>query len=117
MKRYLWSLVCILMLPLLGYAQGVNFREVSYAEALELAAKERKMVFIDFYTAWCGPCKQMSKEVFPQREVGDFFNRKFVSLKVDAEKGEGKELAVKYKLRAYPTFVVLNAGGEEVYRT
>ncbi len=117
MKRCLWGLLAILVFPLLGYAQGVNFREVSYAKALELAVKERKMVFIDFYTTWCGPCKQMSREVFPQQEVGDFFNRKFVALKVDAEKGEGKELATRFKLRAYPTFVVLNAGGEEVYRT
>ena len=61
----------ILLLPLWVCAQGVNFRPLSYTEAIELAAKENKMVFIDFYTTWCGPCKRMSKEVFPQQEVGE----------------------------------------------
>ena len=44
----------ILLLPLWVCAQGVNFRPLSYTEAIELAAKENKMVFIDFYTTWCG---------------------------------------------------------------
>ena len=79
----------ILLLPLWVCAQGVNFRPLSYTEAIELAAKENKMVFIDFYTTWCGPCKRMSKEVFPQQEVGEYFNRTFISLKLDAEKENG----------------------------
>ena len=107
----------ILLLPLCVCAQGVNFRPVSYAEAMELAVKEKKMVFIDFYTEWCGPCKRMSKEVFPQQEVGEYFNRTFISLKLDAEKREGLELAKKYAVKAFPTFVVLSPDGAEVYRT
>ena len=82
----------ILLLPLWVCAQGVNFRPLSYTEAIELAAKENKMVFIDFYTTWCGPCKRMSKEVFPQQEVGEYFNRTFISLKLDAEKENGYDL-------------------------
>lgn len=117
MKKCLLWKIGLLLLPVWGYTQGVDFRQVSYAEATELAAKEKKMIFIDFYTTWCGPCKQMSKEVFPQKEVGDFFNPRFISLKMDAEKGEGKGLAVKYKIRAYPTFVVLKADGTEIYCT
>ena len=74
----------ILLLPLWVCAQGVNFRPLSYTEAIELAAKENKMVFIDFYTTWFGPCKRMSKEVFPQQEVGE---RKWV--------GTGKEICRK----------------------
>lgn len=110
-------MVGILLLPLWAYAQGVNFRPVSYAEAIELAVKEKKMVFIDFYTEWCGPCKRMSKEVFSQQEAGEYFNRTFIALKLDAEKGEGPELAKKYAVKAYPTFVVLSPDGTEVYRT
>ena len=107
----------ILLLPLWVCAQGVNFRPLSYTEAIELAAKENKMVFIDFYTTWCGPCKRMSKEVFPQQEVGEYFNRTFISLKLDAEKENGLELAKKYAVKAFPTFVVLRPDGTEVFRT
>lgn len=107
----------ILLLPLWVCAQGVNFRPLSYAEAMELAAKENKMIFIDFYTTWCGPCKRMSKEVFPQQEVGEYFNRTFISLKLDAEKENGLELARKYAVKAFPAFVVLSPDGTEVFRT
>ncbi len=88
-----------------------NFRPISFDEALAAAKQENKLVFIDFYTDWCGPCKKMAAEVFPQKKVGDFFNAKFVSVKYNAEK-EGKELAARYVVKAYPTFVIVNAKGE-----
>ena len=116
-KKVIIWMAGILLLPLWVCAQGVNFRPLSYTEAIELAAKENKMVFIDFYTTWCGPCKRMSKEVFPQQEVGEYFNRTFISLKLDAEKENGLELAKKYAVKAFPTFVVLSPDGTEVFRT
>ena len=70
-----------------------DFRHISYAEGLEAAKAEGKTLFIDFYTEWCGPCKRMARDVFPQKDVGDYMNAKFVCLKIDAEKGEGVELA------------------------
>lgn len=105
------------ILPLSSFAQGVDFRNLTMQEALDAAAKEKKLVFVDFYTTWCGPCKKMSAEVFTQTQVGEFFNKAFVNLKLDAEKGEGKIAARKYNVSAYPTFVVLNPEGTEVYRT
>lgn len=104
-------------LPLSSLAQGVDFKELPVREVLDLAQKEKKLVFVDFYTTWCGPCKKMSSEVFTQRHVGEYFNRTFVNLKVDAEKGEGVELAKRYQVKAYPTFVVLKPDGTEIYRT
>ena len=88
-----------------------DFRSISFDEALKVAAQENKLVFIDFYTDWCGPCKKMAREVFPQKMVGDFMNAKFVNLKLNAEK-EGKELAARYKVNAYPTFIILDTKGE-----
>ena len=90
-----------------------NFRPISFDEALKAAKQENKLVFIDFYTDWCGPCKKMAKEVFPQKMVGNFMNEKFVNLKFNAEK-EGKELAARYKVSAYPTFVILDTEGKVV---
>ena len=110
-----WMMAVVLPLSSLG--QGVDFKELTMREALSLAGKEKKMVFIDFYTTWCGPCKKMSSEVFTQRQVREYFNRTFVNLKVDAEKGKGVELAKRYQVKAYPTFVVLKSDGTEIYRT
>lgn len=96
----------------MAYAQ-TNFRHITFDEALAAAKAERKLVFIDFYTTWCGPCKKMANEVFPLKEVGDFMNPKFVCVKFDAEK-EGVELAKKYGVNAYPTFVVVDPNGNAV---
>ena len=96
-------------------AQGVEFRDLTFRQALEQAQKEGKLVFMDCYTSWCGPCKMMSSKVFPDKQAGDFFNPRFISLKIDMEKGEGKELAQKWNISAFPTYLILNPQGEVVY--
>ena len=69
------------------------------------------MVLVDCYTSWCGPCKIMASKILPQKEVGDFLNERFVCVKYDMEKGEGPEIAKKYGVEAYPTFLLLRADG------
>jgi thioredoxin-related protein len=93
-----------------------NFRTLSYQEALNAAKAENKLVFIDFYTDWCGPCKLMVREVFPQKQVGDYFNAHFVCIKINGEKGEGIDLVKKIGLNVYPTFLIVNPDGNEVGR-
>ena len=92
----------------LSLVAQTNFRDITYKEALAAAKAEKKLVFIDFYTSWCGPCKMMMKNIFPLKEVGNYLNSKFVCIKIDAEKGEGPELAKRYQVKAYPTFVAIN---------
>lgn len=84
-------------------------------EAQELAAKEHKIIFMDAYTSWCGPCKRMASEVFTAEEVGKFYNKHFINIKVDMEKGEGPELASKYRVNSYPTLLFLDSKGEVVH--
>ena len=95
--------------------QGIVFETGSLNEALEKAKREGKALFVDCYTSWCGPCQMMSKRVFPQKSVGDFMNPSFVSIKIDMEKGEGVELAKRWKVGSFPTYLVLDAQGEVVY--
>lgn len=113
MKKIILSL-CVLLGTLTLWGQ-TNFRSINYAEALKAAKAENKLIFIDFYTTWCGPCKMMMKNVFPQPQVGDYFNNKYVCIKLDAEK-EGKELAKRFEVKAYPTFVVVDTTDKVIFK-
>lgn len=106
MKRIL-LIVFATVLVFTANAQ-TNFREITYNDAIAAAKAEGKLVFMDFYTDWCGPCKMMARDVFPQEQLGKYMNEHFVNIKINAEKGEGVELAKTYKITAYPTFVVID---------
>ncbi len=107
------SLNLLLVLSLGASAQGISFLDNRpMSEVLEKAKKEGKMVFVDCYTTWCGPCKVLAVNVFPQKEVGDFFNPRFVSLTLDMEKGEGPEMGKKWDVGAYPTLIFMDSDGE-----
>ena len=93
---------------------GIQFTSVSFDEALKLAKKEKKNIFLDAYASWCGPCKMLKRNVFPQKEVGDFFNTNFINMAIDMEQGEGPQLARKYNVQAYPTLLFINSKGEVV---
>ena len=99
-------------------AQGIDFMPEGSKlnDAVAKAKAEGKMVFLDCYTSWCGPCKMMSSRIFPTQEVGDFMNPRYVSIKIDMEKGEGPSLVEKLQISAYPTFIIFNGDGEEVGR-
>ena len=91
---------------------GVQFSNSETLTAvLDQALAEDKLVFLDFYTTWCLPCRLMDEEVFPNERVGDFMNENFISYKVDAEKGNGVNLAFVYEVNAYPTLLFLDAKG------
>lgn len=90
----------------------IEFREGSWNDFLEMAKTEQKLIFVDAYAVWCGPCKRMSSEVFTQAVVGDFFNENFINAKIDMEKGEGPSLQNKYGVTAYPTLLFITPDGE-----
>lgn len=111
-----WIFITLLAVAALAASAQTNFRELTYKEAVAAAKKEGKLVFMDFYTSWCGPCKMMLRDVFPQKSVGDYLNARFVCIKIDAEKGEGVELRRRYGVTVYPTFVGIDAAEKEVMR-
>ena len=114
--RKIHILLFFISLAVSSYAQsqGSHFYQGTWSEAVNKAAKENKMIFIDFYTQWCGPCFNMAKDVFTKSEVGHFYNQNFINVKIDAENGEGIELAKKYKVRSYPTYAYIDPKTEEM---
>lgn len=87
---------------------GIQFHKGSFEEVLKEAKKENKIIFIDVYATWCGPCKMLKATTFSDNKVGDFFNEKFINIAIDGETPEGKIIAKKYKVRGYPTMIFIN---------
>ncbi|WP_343664583.1 thioredoxin family protein [Chryseobacterium mucoviscidosis] len=111
------SIFSALFIGAFALAQGIKFEESNFTAVLAKAKKENKLVFIDAYTTWCGPCKLMAKNIFPQKTVGDYYNSHFINAKIDMEKGEGIEIAKKYNVKAFPTYLFVDGNGELVHRT
>ena len=118
MKR----LLIICMLVVLGngvFGQGIEFMDNEpWSKVLQRAKEQNQLIFMDCYTVWCGPCKGLAQDVFPQKQVGDFFNAHFVNVKYDMEKGDGKMLREKYKedIIGFPTLLLLDGDGNVVHQ-
>lgn len=92
--------------------EAMQFQDLPFKDIIAKAKKENKLVFIDAYTSWCGPCKMMEKNIFTKKSVGDYYNANFINARFDMEKGEGREIAAKFGVRSYPTYLFLNGDGE-----
>jgi thioredoxin-related protein len=119
-----------LLLPVFCMAQensgGTQFQKgLSFEQMKEKAKKEKKYVFVDCSTTWCGWCKKMVAEVFPQEKVGDFMNGNFVSVEVQMDETpkdndyvkswrSDADSFAKY-VRGYPTYLVFSPDGQLVH--
>ncbi|MDN3665784.1 thioredoxin family protein [Algibacter miyuki] len=95
----------------------INFKNGSFTSLLEIAKKENKLIFLDCYTSWCAPCKWMDKNVFTKPEVFSFYNKTFINVKLDMEKGEGPEIGKKYGVQSFPTYLFINHKGEVIHKS
>lgn len=85
----------------------------SYESAKARAAETNRLLFIDFYATWCGPCQLMDHEVFPRKQVADAMAN-WVAVKVDVDRQP--RLARRYQIEAMPTLVALSPQGEQIAR-
>ncbi|WNJ20553.1 thioredoxin family protein [Pontibacter sp. G13] len=109
---YVSTFTVMLFMATAVSAQGMEFFHGSLEEAQAKAKEEGKLVFVDAYATWCGPCKQMAKEVFPETSVGDYYNEHYICLKLDVDQAEGAAFAKKYGIKFIPNFFYLDASGE-----
>ncbi len=119
MKNYLLFTIlglCLLASSTSAQDRSIQFEHGTWQEIKAKAARERKLIFLDAYTSWCGPCKWMTANVFTDNAVADYFNEHFVNAKIDMEVGEGKEIAKVFKVNAYPSLIFADADGAMVHR-
>ncbi|WP_044086460.1 thioredoxin family protein [Lewinella cohaerens] len=121
MKYSFFLLLCCFSLNMFAQSEaaegeGMSFVEMPFDELLAQAKEENKVIFIDAYTTWCGPCKMMAAKVFPAAEVGEVYNERFINAKFDMEKGEGPAIAQRYSVRVYPTYLFVDGNGDIVHK-
>lgn len=114
MKRLAIIFFVLVFLSVQAQDRSIMFEEGTFQEALNKAKNCGKLLFVDCYTSWCGPCKMLARDVFTNNEVADYFNEHFISLKVDCEKGEGPEIKNRFGVSGYPTLLFINGQGEVV---
>lgn len=91
---------------------GIKFSEKGWKDVIAQAKKDKKILFVDAYTDWCGPCKYMAENAFKDEEVGKYFNSNFISIQIDMDSDAGKEFDKIYEITAYPTILFLDGEGE-----
>ncbi|MGK4568218.1 thioredoxin family protein [Flavobacterium sp. 3HN19-14] len=96
---------------------GITFFKGTYSQALAASAKTKKPLFVDVYATWCGPCKQLKRESFKDKAVGEYFNKNFVCFSIDGETEEGRILRKVYNIDSYPTLLITDATGKQLART
>lgn len=116
MKNLFLSITLLFTISTIAQNRQITFETGNLASVFEKAKKENKLIFVDAFTTWCGPCKHMAKHVFTNDTVADYYNANFVNLKLDQEKGEGIEFAKKYDVNCFPNLMFLDANGNVVHR-
>lgn len=94
--------------------EGIIFVESDWKKALAEAKKQNKPIFLDAYTTWCGPCRMLKQHTFTDKAVAEYFNKNFINIALDMEKGDGLAVAEKYQIKAYPTLIITDADQKSV---
>jgi thiol-disulfide isomerase/thioredoxin len=84
--------------------------------SIKKAKAEKKMVLVDVYATWCGPCKKMDAQTYSDPRVLNFIRENFVAVKVDADDDQGQEFSKKHKINLLPTLIILDTDGKIVDR-
>lgn len=129
MKRILFL---VSWLPLIAAAQqkGIRFEQsMSWQEAIDLSRKTGKMIFADVCNPSSDACKRMEATVINQEKVGDFFNERFIALKMTVDTLQDGKASLSgsisdpstiesaYHLNDFPTFLFFNPGGDLVHQS
>ncbi|MFI5221068.1 MAG: thioredoxin family protein [Bacteroidia bacterium] len=97
-------------------SSGIQFFQGTWKQALAKAKKEHKPIFLDLSASWCSPCKLLKKVTFTNPEVGDFYNKNFINVEFDGEKGDGDKLSDRFNIYGFPALFYIDENDKVIYR-
>lgn len=129
MKWLIWLICCWPVAIIAQETKGIRWTEgLSWEEVKAKAKEENKYIFLDCYATWCGPCKWMDKQVYPLDSVGDYFNDKFISVKVQMDvtkndkedvitwRKDAEQIRTQYRVEGFPAFLFFSPKGVLVHK-
>ena len=114
--NFLFGLIFLTIIMSFDPNKSVEFVKGSLNSVLFQAKKEDKLVFVDFYADWCGPCKMMSQTTFQDAKLANYMSDNFVAYQVNIEATDGISHKIKYNIKVLPTLLVLDSDGNVKYR-
>ena len=96
--------------------KGIVFVNGKWKDIAAKAKKSGKYIFVDVYTSWCAPCRQLKNVTFKDEKAAAYYNKSFINYTVDMEKGEGVALADKWNVTAYPALLFFTPEGKMIMK-
>ena len=90
-------------------ATKIKFHSGSFKTAKEKAAREGKLLFVDFVASWCGPCKWMEEMAFTNPEVIDYVAKNYIAVKIDIDDFDGYVYKQQYNIKLLPSILILDS--------
>jgi hypothetical protein len=97
----------------LVFTQGIAF-ETDWKTAREKGKKEKKLIFVDYCADWMSDFYRLTKVLYSDTAIGDYFNQNFIAVRINTEKEEGKRLSDAYNLFQSPRFLFIHADNLDV---
>lgn len=94
----------------------ILFSSGKWEDIAAYAKKKGMYIFVDAFTSWCAPCRQLKNVTFKGKDAATYFNSNFINYTIDMEKGEGIKLSEKWNVFAYPTLLFFNSEGKMIMK-